>query len=292
MRFLKFLAYILFYIVIIAITSYVTICMTNTTIYEKIISNLSNNIGDFLWGTIGIVLTFISTVFLFLTFKFQQSQYKETKDDAFRARFEGTFFNMLSMYYNVRGEADKQILQSSKLKSKNLKEFYQGYQAFYNKELAESKDFADAMKIFEEDKILETQYKTAVYDLGNLYDKYFQIQGCCVGFYFRYVYNLVAFVLTHWKDNFNDIHTYLNFIQAQMTDDELALVFYDCISNKGQNKERNYTFKKNLDKYHFLENISEYTLLNRCHYKIFHKTIFKFLNDDERRGLNCDISKV
>lgn len=59
----------------------------------------------------------------------------------------------------------------------------------------------------------------------------------------------------------------------------------DCISNKGQDKKREYTFKENLDKYHFLENISEYTLLNRCHYKIFRKTVFRFLNDDERRGL-------
>lgn len=286
MRFLKCFAYILAEIAIVAATSYITICMTNTALYKEIAHNLSTNIGDFLGGTIGIVLTFISTIFLFLTFKFQQSQYKETKDDAFRARFEGTFFNMLSMYYNVRGEADKQILQSSKIGSKNLKEFYQGYQTFYKKEMLESRDFADAMKLLEKDDILETQYKTAVYDLGNLYDKYIQKQGCCAGFYFRYVHNLIAFVLTHWKDQYNDIHTYLNFIQAQMTDDELALVFYDCISNKGQDKKREYTFKENLDKYHFLENISEYTLLNRCHYKIFRKTVFRFLNDDERRGLH------
>lgn len=155
MRFLKCFAYILAEIAIIAATSYITICMTNTALYKEIAHNLSTNIGDFLGGTIGVVLTFISTIFLFLTFKFQQSQYKETKDDAFRARFEGTFFNMLSMYYNVRGEADKQILQSSKIGSKNLKEFYQGYQAFYKKEMLVSHDFADAMKLLEKDDILQ-----------------------------------------------------------------------------------------------------------------------------------------
>lgn len=283
MRSLKFLAYILFYIVIIAITSYVTICMTNTTIYEKIIYNLSTNIGDFLWGTIGIVLTFISTVFLFLTFKFQQSQYKETKDDAFRARFEGTFFNMLSMYYNVRGEADKQICKFSKYESKNMSDFYVRFKDYYHEMLDGNRDFSMAMSELDKNEILETKYNTALYDLGKLYDEYVKVQGCNAGFYFRYVHNLVYFVLKHWKGKKDDIHTYLNFIQAEMSDEELGLLFYNSISNMGQDKNHQYRFKHYLDDNSFLENISEETLLCRAHYRLFPKTNFSFLNDDERK---------
>ena len=84
---------------------------------------------------------------------------------------------------------------------------------------------------------------------------------------------------------------YLNFIQAQMSDEELALVFYDSISNKGLDKNRQYTFKNNLDEYSFLENIPESTLLRRCHYKIFPKTIFCFLNEDERKKIRCGETK-
>ena len=50
MRSLKFIAYILVLLVIIAATSYATICMANTTIYKKIAYNLATNIGDFLGG--------------------------------------------------------------------------------------------------------------------------------------------------------------------------------------------------------------------------------------------------
>ena len=124
MRFLKCFAYILAEIAIIAATSYITICMTNTALYKEIAHNLSTNV---------IV----------------HRQHIEKR--------------------------------SFKPCSKNLKEFYQGYQALYKKEMLESHDFADAMKLLEKDDILETQYKTAVYDLGNLYDKYIQEQGCCEG---------------------------------------------------------------------------------------------------------------
>lgn len=61
MRFLKCFAYILAEIAIVAATSYITICMTNTALYKEIAHNLSTNIGDFLGGTIGIVLTFRNT---------------------------------------------------------------------------------------------------------------------------------------------------------------------------------------------------------------------------------------
>lgn len=189
------------------------------------------------------------------------------------------------MYYNVRSEADKQIAQSSKYSSKNLSDFYVRFKEYYKQRLSENSDWADAMKLLAKDELLETQYKTAIFDLGDLYDQYIKDQGCNAGFYFRYVHNLVSFVLNHWKDDNKDIHMYLNFIQAQMSDEELALVFYDCISNKGQDKKHKYTFKQNLDDYSFLENISESTLINRNHYKIFPKTVFRFLNDDEKKQI-------
>ena len=280
---LKILAHSLMLLSIIVTSSYITICISNTELYEGIARNLSSNLGDFLWGTVGVILTFVSTLFLFLTFNSQQKQYKETKDDAFRARFEGTFFNMLSMYYNVRSETDKRISIVSEGKYNSLNEFYIGFKDFYNEQVLKTKDFANAMQSFEKDMIMESEYQTAVSDLGYIYDRYVDNQNGKVGFYFRYIHNLISFVLKHWKNSNEDVHTYLNFIQAQMSDEELALVFYDCISQGGLDKGRKFTFKQNLDKYSFLENISEFTLINRSHYKVFPKTIFGFLNDDERK---------
>lgn len=283
MKILKYIAYGIVAIAIWGVSLYITWCIKDETVINFINENLGNKFGDFLSGTIGILLAFVSTLFLFLTFSSQQNQFKETQDDAFRARFEGTFFNMLSMYYNVKSEADKQINCFSKCHSNNMNEFYLKFKDYYNQTLSENKDFALAMKALEENNIYETQQKTALYDIGNLFDEFVKEQGCNAGFYFRYVHNLVSFVLRHWKGKMEDIHTYLNFIQAEMSDEELGLLLYDSISNKGQDKNHQYRFKQNMDENSFLENISEQTLLSRSHYKLFPKTNFRFLNDDERK---------
>ena len=291
MKYLKYLAYFLLITAMIIIVAYVTLSLSDSAVCGSIKTNLSTNIGDFLWGTIGILLTFISTLFMFLTFNFQQRQFKETKDDAFRTRFEGTFFNMISMLYNVRTEADRQIAYSKKDEKANLKSFYISLKKKYEEKIKSDPDFAHAMNDMEKENVLSTEIQTALYDLGDFYDKYVQEQKCNAGFYFRFVHNLVTFVILHWKGSPNDIHMYLNFIQAQMSDEELALVFYDSISNKGLDKNRRYTFKNNLDEYSFLENIPESILLRRCHYKIFPKTIFCFLNEDERKKIRCGETK-
>lgn len=63
---------------------------------------LSDNIGDFLWGTIGIIFTFTATLFLFITFREQREQLRVTKEQSDKARFETTYFNILGMQTGTR----------------------------------------------------------------------------------------------------------------------------------------------------------------------------------------------
>ena len=39
-----------------------------------------------------------------------------------------------------------------------------------------------------------------MYDLGHAYDEYVESQGCNAGFFFRYIHNLITFVIHHWGD--------------------------------------------------------------------------------------------
>lgn len=248
---------------------------------QKLFEQLSSNIGDFMTGTVGVFLTLVSTLFLFVTFALQRQQFVESQKDVYRTRFEGTFFNILSMLYNVRAEVNKQINVSSRGHCPDMGSFYYGLKSYYADKLRADKSFAYSMNIFRQGDIIGTQYKTAVLGLGQLYNNYVREQGCNAGFYFRFIHNLVSFVIEHWKDSPQDIHKYLNFIQAQLSDGELALIFYDSISDLGLDKEHKYTFKENLDKNSFLENISSEVLLAREHYKVFPRTRFRFLNADE-----------
>lgn len=266
---------------------YIYLYSTFTDVQETVKSQLSSNVGDFISGTIGTILAFISTLFLFVTFRVQQVQFEKNQLDAYRQRFEGTFFNIMSMLYQVRTEVNQQICLNSKLKSKNLFEFYHSFVDFYDHKLDKEADFKEAMTILLKDNYQKTELETAMYDLGHAYDEYVESQGCNAGFFFRYIHNLITFVIHHWGgEKQKDVAIgYLNFIQAQLTNEELALLFYDSISRNGMDKKRVYTFKENMDEYSFLENIPEFILANRNHYKIFAHTMFKFLNDDERKNV-------
>lgn len=279
------LGYIVLILALCALTVYITLYFYPTTLENDIREELAKNIGDFITGTIGILLTFISTIFLFVTFWFQRKQFSESHKDAYKSRFEGTFFNMLSMLYQVRDESNNYIKDFSSQHSDGIKGFYEDLRVYYNKERKINEDFSQTMNLADKTPLKGTERETVFYNLSDFYDKYVNSQKCNPGFFFRYIYNLISFVINHWKEDPDEIHTYLNFIQAQMTDMELVLLFYDSMSSRGMDKNKHFTFKDNLDKYSFLENIPEHDLLERNHYKMFPRTKFSFLNADERKNL-------
>lgn len=278
---LIWLAIILVIITVVIFGFYTILYIECPELKQKLFEQLSSNIGDFMTGTIGVFFTLVSTIFLFVTFSLQRKQFNESQKDAYRTRFEGTFFNILSMLYNVRTEVNRQICVSSRIHCSDLGGYYYEFKNYYIQNLKHNTSFTQSMNLFSEDNITDTQYETAVLDLGKLYDNYVREQGCNVGFYFRYIHNLVSFVIEHWKHSPQDIHKYLNFIQAQLSDEELGLIFYDSISNLGLDNQHKYTFKENLDKNSFLDNISSEVLLAKEHYKVFPHTEFRFLNIDE-----------
>lgn len=65
MKVFKILAYILAIFALCTIVFYVTLYFSDSVVCLAVKNNLSKNIGDFLWGTIGIILTFVSTLFCF-----------------------------------------------------------------------------------------------------------------------------------------------------------------------------------------------------------------------------------
>ena len=59
---------------------------------------------------------------------------------------------------------------------------------------------------------------------------------------------------------------YTNFIRAQLSNDELRLLFYNCLSKRGTK------FKKFVEKYALLEDVS--SLINEEHRDLYKKSAF------------------
>lgn len=70
-----------------------------------------------------------------------------------------------------------------------------------------------------------------------------------VGHYFRNLYQILKYIK---YSNANNKKEYSNFIRAQLSSDELTLLFYNCISDIGSEK-----FKPLLEEFEFLEHMPE-----------------------------------
>lgn len=283
--FMKCFAYIATIFAFIASAYFIHIALTDLSSYQQVeeafLSQMQGSFGDLLAGTVGICLSFASTLFLFVTFREQREQFKESKFDANKERFESTFFNLLSMLYQVRETVNKEITTCTNGQMKSIKEFYDG---FKNKYLQQnnSEEGREIARYLNKKSINTVELERINEYLGYLYESYIQQKKCNIGYYFRYVFNMINFVIEQWKDSEEDISKYLNFIQAQMSNEELALIFYDVISHYGLDKNYTYKFKDKIDEYGFLENIDSRVLLDRSHHIVFSKTKFKFLNRDEK----------
>ena len=80
------------------------------------------------------------------------------------------------------------------------------------------------------------------------YEEFFTEYQSSIGYYFRNLYNGVKFVHEHdFPKKFEAKKAYINLIRAQLSSDELVLLFYNCLSNRGSK------FKTLVEEYSLLE---------------------------------------
>lgn len=247
--------------------------------------SLKQNPGEFIGGIVGTLFTLTATFFLFITFREQRKQFESTQSSEFYTRFETTYFNMLGMLEKVQTSINKNISESEIYPNQhNLVDYYNTLKAnhFIDSVREESiKSIDDALS---QDTLQSAEVLRAKQYYGDYFEKYVTDAGCNVGYFYRYIYNIVNFVYsqTAFKEE-HDKEKYLNLLQAQLSDEELALLFYDAISRYGENKEGKQYFREILDDTHFLENIKPQVLLSRRHCFFYPKTIFKFMSRDDIR---------
>lgn len=258
--------------------------LTWNFISKNIVSQLQSNIGDFLWGTLGILFTFTTTIFLFITFWEQHEQLQMTKEESDKTRFETTYFNILGMLKQVQDTVNANIAtRMSESNVQNIVDFYSYFYNTYKDHLTSNNDLREMNDSF--NPLHSTLADIEQYQglIATEYEIMIEEAGCNIGYFYRYIFNAMKFVLDD-PYNQNDCSArdrYLNLLQSQLSNEELCFIFYNAISKYGKNKEGVYVFRQMLDDTHFLENIDSGFLLNRNHYKFYPKTAFKFLNRTE-----------
>lgn len=275
-------AALLLYYVVIIINHWGGITNLSIDIINNhVINQLRNNIGDFLWGTLGVLFTIPTAIFLFITFYQQKQQIESARADADRHRFETSFYNLLGMLKQVQDNVNMNINASLEGGSmKDMSGYYRRFKETYDNHLKNDNNLNSIETGFSAMNANDATIEQCQGLLATEFETFVEQTKCNVGFFFRYIYNAIAFVLENVKDT-KDRTLYLNLLQAQLSNEEMGLIFYDAISKYGRNKENYLKFRELLDQTNFLENLDANFLLARHHYIFYPHTSFKFLHRDE-----------
>lgn len=247
--------------------------------------SMKENPGEFIGGTVGTLFTLTATIFLFITFREQRLQFESTQSSEFYTRFETTYFNMLSMLEKVQDSVNANIEVCGETQNlHNLSDYYKRFKANYLIDSIREETMKNISESLNQDELNLAEVLKAKQYYGEYFEAYVQKTKCNIGFFYRYIYNIVSFVYNQKKfKELDDKEHYLNLLQAQLSDEELALIFYDAISKYGENKTGKQQFRQMLDETHFWENIKSEVLLDSNHCFFYPMTLFKFMSKDDKK---------
>lgn len=270
----------------------------------------ASNIGSFIGGFVGVFLSGAGFLLIYSTF-LEQSEFNVKQTKLFnKQQFETTFFNMLNTYRSLVEMMEGEVYfltDDSESTSKSFK----GYEYFHKvlNQLKNNPLHDSFIAYIEEDTdIPEIKYNKdnnkdnkvwgkSIYSkhkgLGwfkplnlskefyvALYAYYYRVNSNRLGHYFRFIYNIIKFCIEERHDNGDD-KRYIDILQAQISNDELGLIFYNALSKYGRTGDKTQRFLNWLDYFDFFENLDSDSLHDREHHN-YYSTLFKFLTKEEK----------
>lgn len=180
-----------------------------------------------------------------------KEELKLTRDEIKAQHLETTFFHMLRLHQDVVTSIDLQR-QTNKGQQET-----RGRDCF--------RVFRTRLKLpYEEDKkATPNGNERAV--ITKAYDSLWEQSQSDLGHYFRGLYNVFRYLSEH---DFNDRKQYGNIARAQLSDFELVVLFYNCLSERGKN------FIRYAKEFAIFDNLDLSLLLNKEHVRFLDREAF------------------
>lgn len=255
------------------------IFFNNKEVYNsnlKIDDEKFGNFGSFISGAVGVVWSLVSVLLFYLTLRlqrkelvFQREELELTRKELqgqkeqmiqqnstlIHQRFETTFFQLLNIHSEIVNAMDLRksgdTTQVVAIGRDCFGTFLYRLKVTIGQETKKS-----GRKYFEstEDEIL------------NGYIRFFEANQNDLGHYFRHLYHIIKFVD---QSEIEDKKRYTNFVRAQLSSDELVVLFYNCLSEYGSEK-----FKPLIEKYSLLKNMNKSMVLSQEHLLLYDKKAY------------------
>lgn len=203
--------------------------------------------GDFVGGVIGSIWALAGVILFYVALTEQRKEFKETRD-VFQEQskiytqqsktlelqqFESTYFNMLQLHHQIVGSIDYDHYNdiTENTKTVTSRDCFKGfYDQFHNSLQSKIKQGTETVKAARES-----------------YLKVFASYQSDLGPYFRNLYNILKFIDREQRGDKRN-RLYSNLLRAQLSDFELKLLFYHCLSEHGKDE-----FKTYVQKYQFFK---------------------------------------
>tara|TARA_R110002050_G_scaffold300768_1_gene472376 strand:- start:8000 stop:8920 length:921 start_codon:yes stop_codon:yes gene_type:complete len=195
-------------------------------------------------------------------FELQRKELSETRkiyqiqsETLKKQQFESTFFNLINLHHQIVNSIDLKSTGKAGFVNTNMNaseittgrdcfvKFTSGLKNVYSGNVENTKSFIDERQL-----------------INKSYLEYYEKHQSDLGHYFRNLYHIIKFIYNSEVENKK---TYIGLVRAQLSNDELVMLFYNCISDYGAKK-----FMPMAHEYNLFKNLNSRTLLVPSHWEI------------------------
>jgi uncharacterized membrane protein len=168
-----------------------------------------------------------------------RSELTDTKDEHCKARKENAFFQMVALHNEIVKNASG-VVTTYDIEEDEARKYTKQGKRFFQSVLAEFRGYYSPRKM--------SDYNPDIENIRRKYQKLFKKYEPVLGHYFRNIYTIIKFI----DDEIacvTEQRKYIRILRAQLSASEHILIFYNCLSERGEN------FKKLAEKHRFFNNI-------------------------------------
>ncbi|WP_165564398.1 putative phage abortive infection protein [Shewanella chilikensis] len=204
------------------------------------------------WGMLTSLFSALAFGGLMITIWQQQEELGLTRKEMKDQQFENMLFKMLEVHANIVADLD---LRSKRANNQQTTTGRDCFTAFLRRLTGNYNYYQKKDPSKSDQELVEVAYRY-----------FWRKNRNNLGHYFRYVYNIFKYIDNSDRE---DKKTYTNIVRAQLSDHEVALLYYNCLSEFGSEK-----FKPMAVEYELFDNMPKDLLIRVQHEDLYPQKAF------------------
>lgn len=249
--------------VLIVSLLYTLLILKTPQIFGEFNFSQSGTFGDS-WGALTSIFSALGFCGVLWTLKTQNDAIRKVEEENSRKEkneakrdFENSFFNMLNLLQIIINDM-KVVNKSTKDVNAKGRAVFLYFFTKFNSEMKSGGNYRVTSKYNQQ------ELNNIANKIGQQYSDHFENRSQNLSHYYRFLFNIYKFIDDAEIDD-KAKKKYANILRAQISNYELVMLFYNCLSVDGK------SFKFYFEKYEVLDNLPVFKLAYRNHVLLVNK---------------------